>query len=144
MKLGKPKIVLLKVVGTVIFMCFITILTINYLYSTCNLTKNEYFNLLLSDTYGNNFYINLVEIINQNFKPLNIIEIKEKEYNTFSLVNTKIDDPIVYIYNSNEEINDVIIKRLRRINNCYPSLKIKMDKMKISFKEFVNKVKKII
>ena len=63
MKLGKPKIVLLKVLGIVIFMCFITILTINHLYSTCNLTKNEYFNLLLSDTYGNNFYINLVEII---------------------------------------------------------------------------------
>ena len=59
--------------------------------------------------------------------------------NMYKLVNSLMD-----IYNSNEEINDVIIKRLRRINNCYPSLKIKMDKMKISFKEFVNKVKKII
>lgn len=103
MKLGKPKIILIKIICTILFMCFITIITINYLYSTYNLTKNEYFDLLLNDTFGNNFYIKLVEIINQNFKPLNIIEIKEKEYNTFSLVNNKIDNPLVYIYNYNEE-----------------------------------------
>ena len=84
-------------------MCFIMITTISYLYTTSNISKNDYFKLLLSDTYGNNFYINLVEIINKNFNPLNIIQLDEVKSNSFNLSNNiYMSDPIVYIYNANQ------------------------------------------
>ena len=85
-------------------MCFIMVTTISYLYTTTNISKNDYFKLLLSDTYGDNFYISLVEIINKNFNPLNIIELGEVKSNSFYLSNNiYISNPVVYIYNSNQE-----------------------------------------
>ena len=85
-------------------MCFIIATTISYLYTTSNISKNDYFKLLLSDTYGDNFYINLVEIINKNFNPLNIIELDEVKSNNFNLSNNiYVSNPIVYIYNSNQD-----------------------------------------
>lgn len=101
MKLGKKY--LFSVLFTTLFMIFITSLTIKHLYNNNNITKEEYLKLLLSDTYGDNFYINLVEMINRNFNPINIIELKEVKNNNFNLHN-KIDitSPKVYIYN---EIN---------------------------------------
>lgn len=98
MKLGK-KNYLLKIIFTILFMTFICTFTISYLYKNNNITKEDYLKLLLSDTYGDDFYINLVEIINRNFNPLNIIEIDAVNVNSFNLYN-KIDvtTPRVYIY----------------------------------------------
>ena len=100
MKLGKKYI--LSTILTLLFMIFITSITIKYLYNNSNITKDEYFELLLSDTYGDNFYIKLVETINKNFNPLNIIEMKEVTSTEFNLHNDiSINNPSVYIYNTN-------------------------------------------
>lgn len=102
MKLGKSKSFLIKTILTFLFMSFITIITINYLYTTLNISKNDYFKLLLSDSYGDDFYINLVEIINRNFNPLNVIELKEITSNNLSLSNNILESPIIYFFNSNQ------------------------------------------
>ena len=100
MKLGKKYI--LSTILTLIFMIFITSITVKYLYNTSNITKDEYFKLLLSDTYGDNFYVKLVEVINKYFNPLNIIEMKEVNSINFNLHNNvNIKTPLVYIYNTN-------------------------------------------
>lgn len=105
MKLGKRKSFFINTILIFLFMCFIIVITISYLYSTTNISKNDYFKLLLSDTYGDNFYISLVEIINKNFNPLNIIELDEVKSNSFNLSNNiYISNPIVYIYNSNQNL----------------------------------------
>ena len=103
MNLGKTKSIFIKTILTFLFMSFITILTINYLYTTINISKNDYFKLLLSDTYGEDFYINLVEIINRNFNPLNVIELKEVTSNNLSLSNNiYTTNPLIYIFNSDQ------------------------------------------
>jgi len=102
MKLGKSKSFFIKTILTFLFISFITVVTISYLYTTLNISKNDYFKLLLSDTYGDDFYINLVEIINRNFNPLNVIELKEVTSNNLSLSNNISTNPIVYIFNSNQ------------------------------------------
>ena len=107
MKLGKKYI--LSTILTLTFMIFITSITVKYLYNNSNITKDEYFNLLLSDTYGDNFYVKLVEIINKNLNPLNIIEMEEVNSINFNLQNKiNINTPIVYIYNTN--ITDTYIE----------------------------------
>lgn len=103
MKLGKARFFFIKTVLTFLFMLFITTLTTCYLYSTININKNDYLKLLLEDTYGDNFYVNLVEIINKNFNPLKLIEIKEVKSNNLNVSNSiYITKPAVYIYNSNQ------------------------------------------
>lgn len=105
MKLGKRKSIFIKTILTFLFMSFIITITISFLYNSIDITKSDYFKLLLSDTFGNNFYINLVEIINRNFNPLNAIELKEVKSNIFSLSNNiYVSNPIVYIYNSNQDV----------------------------------------
>lgn len=100
MKLGK-KHRILGILFTFLFMLFTCSLTIEYLYNNSNITKDEYLELLLSDTYGDDFYIKLVEIINKNFNPLNIIEMKEVNSNNFNLRNKiNIETPLVYIYST--------------------------------------------
>lgn len=104
MKLGKKKIIILNILFIILFMIFISTFTVSYLYKTNNITKDEYFSLLLSDTYGDDFYIKLVEIINKNFNPLKVIEIPSVSANTFNLSNEiNITQPIVYIYNEEKE-----------------------------------------
>lgn len=94
---------LFKTLLTFLFMSFIFITTVCYLYNTISINKDEYFKLLLSDTYGHSFYIKIVEIINEYLNPFNIIELKEVEFNSFNLSNEYVDFPLVYIINSNQE-----------------------------------------
>lgn len=103
MKLGKRNKFFINAILTFLFMSFITIITINCLYSTSKIEKDDYFKLLLSDTYGDSFYFNIVEIINKNFNPLNVVELNEVSINTLNLYNSVyVSNPILYIYNENQ------------------------------------------
>lgn len=98
----QKKYFLLKTLLTFLFMSFIIIITICFLYNSINITKEEYFNLLLSDTYEKDLYIKIVETINKYFNPFNIIELNIVESNTFNLSNEYIDSPEIYIINNNQ------------------------------------------
>ncbi len=97
------KYFLFKTLLTFLFMLIVFITTICYLYNTININKDDYFKLLLTDTYGYNFYIKIVEIINEYLNPFNIIELNEVEVNSFNLSNEYVDYPLIYIINSNQE-----------------------------------------
>lgn len=86
-----------------LFMVIISISTISYLYYTDNLSSSDYVKLILSDAYDNNFYNNLVEFVSNNINPLKFIEFNNNEYKSFSSIN--VDDPIIYIYNSNQSLS---------------------------------------
>lgn len=77
--------------------------TISYLYYTNNLNSTDYLKLILSDTYDNNFYTNLVEYISNNINPLKFIEFNNNEYKSFA--TTEVENPIIYIYNSNQSLS---------------------------------------
>lgn len=145
MKLGKRKSIFIKIILTFLFMSFVMAITISFLYNSINITKNDYFKLLLSDTFGDNFYINLVEMINKNFNPLNVIELKEVKSNTFSLSNNiYVSNPIVYIYNSNQEevykeeynINPSVVVSSYLLSNKLNELKIGSIFEEVNIKEF--------
>lgn len=145
MKLGKRKSIFIKTILTFLFMLFIVAITISFLYNSINITKNDYFKLLLSDTFGDNFYINLVEMINKNFNPLNVIELKEVNSNTFSLSNNiYVSNPIVYIYNSNQDkmykeeynINPSVMVASYLLSNKLNEFKIDSIFEDVNIKEF--------
>ena len=145
MKLGKRKSIFIKTILAFLFMLFIVAITISFLYNSINITKNDYFKLLLSDTFGDNFYINLVEMINKNFNPLNVIELKEVNSNTFSLSNNiYVSNPIVYIYNSNQDkmykeeynINPSVMVASYLLSNKLNEFKIDSIFEDVNIKEF--------
>jgi len=106
MRLGKKKKFFIKAFLIFLFMFFICSMTISYLYKTSNITTNDYLKLLLSDSYGDDFYKKIVEIINNNFNPLNMIETKEVNNKHFKLSNkVNISNPLVYIYSDNQNDN---------------------------------------
>lgn len=103
MKLGKKKFIFIKVFFFLFFMIVVFISTISYLYYTNNLSSSDYLKLIMSDAYDNNFYNNLVEFVSNNINPLKFIEFNNNEYKSFSSIN--VDDPIIYIYNSNQSLS---------------------------------------
>ncbi len=84
-------------------MIVVCISTISYLYYTNNLSSSDYFKLIMSDAYYNNFYNNLVEFVSNNLNPIKFIEFNNNEYKSFSTI--KVEDPIIYIYNSNQTLS---------------------------------------
>lgn len=103
MKLGKQKKFFIKVVLLFLFMFFLCGITITYLYNKTKVNKEDYIKLLLSDSYGDNFLVNLVEIINRSFSPLNMIKLSEVNNMHFNLSNKEnILNPEIYIYSSNQ------------------------------------------
>ena len=103
MKLGKKKFVFIKVLFILLFMAVVSISTISYLYYTNNISSSDYLKIVLSDSYENNFYNNLVEFVSNNLNPLKFIEFNNNEYKSFSSI--EVDNPIIYIYNSDQSLN---------------------------------------
>ena len=105
MKLGRAKYLIINTILFFLFIFIISSTTITFLYNNSNISKEEYLKLLLSDSYGDNFYINLVEIINKKFNPLNVIEMKKVNVTSFNLYNKEnIENPIIYICNKNQNL----------------------------------------
>jgi len=103
MKLGKKKIILVKMFIVMFLMIFIFISTISYLYLYNNISSEEYLKLLMSDSYGNNLYTYIVEIISNKLNPLKLIDI-EVNNRKYDLSNRIVDSPIIYIYNKNTTV----------------------------------------
>ena len=101
MKLGNSKLLIVKTIFIVFLIIFSVITTISYLYSISIINKDMYFKLLLNDTYGNNFYITLVETISNKFNPIKFLEINNNNYKLENRVDIK---PKIYIY-SNSNLN---------------------------------------
>ena len=86
-------------------MFFISFTTISYLYRNDNITSSQYLSLLLNESYGDNLYTNIVEIISNNLNPLKLIDI-EVENKKFDLSNRiNITNPIIYIYNKDQNLS---------------------------------------
>ena len=85
-----------------LFMSFITISTVTILYKSINISNEEYLKLLLSDTYDNNYYNKFIDFISNIFSPINVIETNKS---TFNLSNRVDINPIIYIYNKNQNLS---------------------------------------
>ena len=103
MKLGKRKFIFVRMLFIISLMVVIGISTVSYLYYTDNLNSSDYLKLILSDTYDNNFYNNFVEFVSNNINPLKFIEFNNNEYK--SSYSNNIDNPIIYLYNSNQSLS---------------------------------------
>lgn len=89
---------IIKSIFCLLLIMFLTSLTIYYLLSMINITNEEYLKILLSKSYGNNFYKTVVDTISKRFSFIDFIEINS-DYNSYNLPNI-YNDPIVYIFSS--------------------------------------------
>lgn len=99
----KNKFIFIKVTFIISLITLITLSTIGYLYYTNNISSADYLKLIVSDTYENNLYNNMVEFISNKLNPLKFIEFNNNEYNSFIINETQ--NPIISIYNSDASLS---------------------------------------
>ena len=89
---------IIKSILCILLIMILTSLTIYYLLSMVNISNEEYLKILLSKSYGNDFYKTVVDTIGKRFNFMDFIEINS-DYNSYNLPNI-YEDPVVYVFAS--------------------------------------------
>lgn len=89
---------IIKSILCILLIMILTSLTIYYLLSMINISNEEYLKILLSKSYGNDFYKTVVDTIGKRFNFMDFIEINS-DYNSYNLPNI-YEDPVVYVFAS--------------------------------------------
>ncbi len=117
MKLGKRKIIFIKVFSLIFLLFFTFITTISYLYKSININSENYLRLLLYDTYGNNYINTFIEFISNKLNPIELLEIENNEVKTPNIIKS---NPVIYIYSDNPNLS------YKYKYNIKPNIKLSM------------------